>query len=397
MMRNSPFNSAGEFHRSGINIWPLYYQEGENKSILFPLIDIDEHGFAIRPLYHRNNNDYGILWPLCAFNTQDKSGWLGTFFWNDSKNFGLLPLFVQSKYVFWVFPLSWYCSKNDFAVLPLLLRNDDFLWVGNVFKSDDMFLIFPIYGQWKKGFYLLNFIYSANKERQENCYCILPLAYYENDPHRNMLLTPLFSFENDCNELQMLNIGILLYHYSRGKHHVFYPFADVDIQDHYRKIWLWPLFNYGEGRHNDAPFFLFDYELLANTKTEKDGDNYRVRILYPLLFEHKYQKRIGSKTELLPWGSLWYSKIGDGEFDCRVLGGAVFRNSKDAEQHNFSLLYKFFSYHRYRDDVKWEFFPFVKILETSRGNSWSFCWRLLEKHAGGGHIFFIPWGEADPE
>jgi hypothetical protein len=32
-------------------------------------------------------------------------------------------------------------------------------------------------------------------------------------------------------------------------------------------------------------------------------------------------------------------------------------------------------------------------METAKGDSWSFCWRLLEKHDGGGHFFFIPWGK----
>ena len=49
------------------------------------------------------------------------------------------------------------------------------------------------------------------------------------------------------------------------------------------------------------------------------------------------------------------------------------------------------------NDVKLEFFPFVKIMETAKGDSWSFCWRLLEKHDGGGYIFFIPRGKSEGE
>ena len=96
-------------------------------------------------------------------------------------------------------------------------------------------------------------------------------------------------------------------------------------------------------------------------------------------------------------GALWSSKVEEDEYDYRMLGGLLFRNRKDAESRRFSLLYKFFSYHRFKDDVKWEFFPFIKIMETAKGDSWSFCWRLLEKHDGGGHIFFIPWGKNEDE
>ena len=96
-------------------------------------------------------------------------------------------------------------------------------------------------------------------------------------------------------------------------------------------------------------------------------------------------------------GALWSSKVEEDKYDYRMLGGLLFRNRKDADSRRFSLLYKFFSYHRFKDDVKWEFFPFIKIMETAKGDSWSFCWRLLEKHDGGGHIFFIPWGKSEDE
>ena len=80
---------------------------------------------------------------------------------------------------------------------------------------------------------------------------------------------------------------------------------------------------------------------------------------------------------------------------CAICQANLFPN--DEKSRRFSLLYKLFSYHRYNEDVKIEFFPFVKIMQTSAGDSWSFCWRLLEKHDGGGHIFFIPWGDPAPE
>ena len=46
---------------------------------------------------------------------------------------------------------------------------------------------------------------------------------------------------------------------------------------------------------------------------------------------------------------------------------------------------------------KWEFFPFIKVLKNHDGHSYSFCWNFLEKHNGGGHIFFIPYGEKKAE
>ena len=74
LARNTPFVSGNNsFYRDGVNLFPLYYKEGKRQSILFPLIDIDDRGFAVRPFYHRDGKEQGILWPLCAFN--DKEGW----------------------------------------------------------------------------------------------------------------------------------------------------------------------------------------------------------------------------------------------------------------------------------------------------------------------------------
>ena len=419
LIRNSPLNSAGsKFHREGVNLWPLYYQEGSNRCILFPFVDIDEHGFAIRPLYHRDNDDHGILWPLCAFDS--KGGWAGPFYWKNEtyggiyggKDFGLIPLFNKDDSgTVWIFPASWYSDERNFGILPLFFRWRDSLLVLNLFKNDDMLLVLPFYGKGKDWLYFLNFLYLSDIHGQKT-FCVPPLGLFSTGGQipGDCLLTPLFSYETHQGKLRMLNIAMLLYHYSYGKHHFFYPFADFDFKD--KIFWVWPLFNYRDGSRNEAPFFLFNFEFITGAEEDKPLDNYRLKILDPLLFSLEYRKNSTAEVEILPFGflwssyvrtgysacrmlggALWYSKTEAGNFDHRILGGVVWRNSKDEDTRRLSLLYKFFSYHRFKDDVKWEFFPFIKIMKTANGSSWSFCWRLLEKHDGGGHIFFIPWGK----
>ena len=436
LARNTPFASGNNsFYRDGVNLFPLYYKEGKRQSILFPLIDIDDRGFAVRPFYHKDKDEHGILWPLAAFNKTE--GWAGPVVWGQD-TYGFFPLFISGKHTLWVFPASWYDNENDFGVLPFFVKNydlwwlfpaswyrdeksfgvlplfcryKDFFWAGNVFKTDDMFLVFPIYGRGKGWFYFLNYIQGETIAMKY--YAFFPLAYYKRslEKPQSEFYSPLFSFEFDRGELDMLNIGMLLYHYSYGKHHVFYPIAEVDFEKNAQQFWLWPLFKYSKRYDRSFPFFLFDCESMP------DGSLVNVKLLYPFLFEYQYIKNLSChKTEILPWGALWYSDITAKDAECRLLCGAlwsskvaenafVFRvlwgaaglNSKDAESRRFSLLYKFFSYHRFKDEVKWEFFPFIKIMETAKGNSWSFCWRLLEKHDGGGHIFFIPWGKREDE
>ena len=389
MVRNSPFDSS-KFYREGVNLFPLYYQEGVNRSILFPLIDIDNRGFAVRPLYHRDRDEHGILWPLCAFNSKTGSGWAGTFFWNGKKNFGLLPLFFRDGKFWWVFPASWYAGSN-YGVLPFFIRDEgNFIWALNVYKDKETFLIVPFYGQGKKWFYLLNFVRYS--DGGSNTYIMIPLAFFTVDNEGKELLSPLFSFRTHNGELQMLNIAMLLYHYSGGMHRVFYPFFDINSGENHKEFWLWPLGYYGFNKHSEAPFFLFDY-------SDSDHQWYskrEIKIFSPLIFNYEYLKtEEKSTTRVLPWGALWYAENDKESFDRRILGGMVFRHSKSKNFSRFSLLYKLFSYHRFKGDVKWEFFPFVKIMKTARGDSWSFCWRLWEKHDGGGHIFFIPWGKRE--
>jgi hypothetical protein len=250
LARNTPFASgSNSFYRDGVNLFPFYYKEGKRQSILFPLIDIDDRGFAVRPFYHRDGKEQGILWPLCAFN--DKEGWVGPYYWKGKENFGLLPffihddefvwifptswyskkygnyavlpLFAKNKYFLWVFPASWYSNENDFGVLPLFCKSGDLLWIGNVFKTKDMFLVFPIYGQGKDWTYFLNFVYSLSDSRDIKSFCLIPLAYYENKKCEkgfceDTLYSPLVSFKRSHDKLNMLNIGMLLYHYSGGDH-----------------------------------------------------------------------------------------------------------------------------------------------------------------------------------
>ena len=119
LARNTPFASGGNsFYRDGINLFPLYYQEGENQSILFPFFDIDDRGFAVRPFYHRDGKEQGILWPLCAFN--DNEGWIGTYFWKGTQKLGLLPFFVKNDDLWWLFPASWYCHERNFGVFAVI-------------------------------------------------------------------------------------------------------------------------------------------------------------------------------------------------------------------------------------------------------------------------------------
>ena len=55
-----------------INIWPFFFRTNAYWSVLWPFIDKDPYGFAIRPLYNQEGDDYSVLFPLAAWNPHQR-------------------------------------------------------------------------------------------------------------------------------------------------------------------------------------------------------------------------------------------------------------------------------------------------------------------------------------
>lgn len=74
-----------------VNLWPFFFRSREYFSILWPLADFDPYGVAIRPFYNQEGDDKSILFPLSSWNTADGSGWCLAAVW-DANRFLLFPL-----------------------------------------------------------------------------------------------------------------------------------------------------------------------------------------------------------------------------------------------------------------------------------------------------------------
>ena len=48
LWRVTPFEGASSGER--VNLWPLAYHDGDETSVLWPLFDVDQRGFALRPI-----------------------------------------------------------------------------------------------------------------------------------------------------------------------------------------------------------------------------------------------------------------------------------------------------------------------------------------------------------
>jgi len=86
----------GDFsEKSLINIWPFFYRSDDYFSALWPVFDYDPYGMAVRPLWNQEGDDCSILFPLSSWNTASKNGWAALFYW-DPDFIGFVPLFHQS-------------------------------------------------------------------------------------------------------------------------------------------------------------------------------------------------------------------------------------------------------------------------------------------------------------
>lgn len=231
-----------DFERPPVNLWPLFYREGNMMSFLWPLIDIDPRGYAIRPFFNREDADYSILFPLSSWNTRTgdwhalnllrrrdffgmiplggiwnhgASGWVLNIWWKE-KGFGVFPLYYYTPASQGVlFPLSCWSdgsgwalntawNKNHVGILSLLWFsphstinsflfplsgwNDDYGWALNTFWGEDHFGILPLL--WiSPQFNLAGPVYWGN-----HSFGFFPLFFYGSDGKDYKFLSPLFSF-----------------------------------------------------------------------------------------------------------------------------------------------------------------------------------------------------------
>src|SRR6266850_7104658 len=78
LWRISPFEGSPASER--VNLWPLAYHNGDETSVLWPLFDLDDRGFALRPLVAKDGSGYSILFPFASFDTQEGRGWIFPFY-----------------------------------------------------------------------------------------------------------------------------------------------------------------------------------------------------------------------------------------------------------------------------------------------------------------------------
>lgn len=165
-MRISPFAEsgstwAGDMSEQRVNLWPLAYHQEDATSILWPIMDIDDAGFAVRPVFNKENDDYSILFPLCAWNSKEGDGWVLTFYRDNVGGdaiYGCFPFFHAGNHFKYIGPAWWWTRHHkvrSWGIFPLMAvgRKTAYIgpfWKDGKWKDDDTELgVFPL-AYWRK-------------------------------------------------------------------------------------------------------------------------------------------------------------------------------------------------------------------------------------------------------
>ena len=91
--RGVPFWQRDELPEAErVNVWPLLYKSGDLTTVLWPLFDVDDEGFALRPLVARDGTAWSVLWPLAGWDSSRRDWWFLPAY-SVGRNLGLAPLF----------------------------------------------------------------------------------------------------------------------------------------------------------------------------------------------------------------------------------------------------------------------------------------------------------------
>jgi hypothetical protein len=327
--RITPFDDTPSADR--VNLWPIAYHSGDETSVLWPLFDIDDRGFALRPLVAKDGTGWSILWPLASFDTEDGTGWVVPFYRFESAQ-GLFPV-ANLGSVSWVGPWWWTDkSRGLFPVAgfgrtsyvgPFWWRSGDegrrgglfplaYLgprgYVGPAWWTDNGFGLFPLFGVTENLRHVGPVWWGANARSSEGG--LFPLAWW-GDGGRSLGLLP-FYFHDLSGEKKRRDALLGLVHsetrpdgHSRWVLPLYYDKKEKDQRD----TALLPFF-YKRVRGDQADV----YTLIGNRSIAADDESFN---LYPLW----WSSRSGSASWKMLFPLFYFERDGDERTLLTPLGG----------------------------------------------------------------------------
>lgn len=424
MLRMTPFAGDALPDAERVNLWPLLYRNGDATALLWPVFDHDGRGFAVRPLVGREGTEWTVLYPLTGWDSGDGSWWVVPAY-RSPRSFGVFPLFHVGRtlstalLVWWVRPVE-PGEPGDaveaWGVFPFFGTGTE-PHVGPVWWEEDgeAWGVFPLAAlDEDRGF--VGPVYWIEADELD-LHGAFPLYHYQREGDYAVVLTPLGGRGWSAGgERSMLNVlGPLLHVSSDGEGRsttaLAWPLFRLDRDGESVDARLWPVGGYaadGEARTWSAVLGAFE-----RTRTP-GGSSLRLAPLFSV--------RDGVRGDPWDWLTLvaWVRGTPDEEGEARRafhLGTPLlFHHAREGRERDWGGLLDLVTYeasgdeaslrvlwHLYRserrgDQVHRDLFPGLTWDSGPERSGVSFLWRVFrygrEGDRRGGHVLFLPWGDA---
>ena len=260
----TPFKNWNESSKrvDRVNLWPLFYYQNHNMSILWPMIDKRNDGHAFRPLYsvYDRGEELNILWPLSSFN-------FGSY------EYRVANVYYKKRKKLLIFPISYFqFNRHEY-------------WFLNTYKSKEKFIFFPLYFYEKNDHWCVPFIAGKGK----NWYSVMPplwISFNAETNDNSWFFGPLGIYNSNYNETHKFSILFKLIDYRRMRDNkeLNILYFNRYINNKYRrKINFFYLSQYTKTKNNEE-FYIFP---LYYSKKDKKINR---QLLFPLFYKSNDKK-----------------------------------------------------------------------------------------------------------
>ena len=343
---------AGEVAEERVNLWPLFYKNGEEVAVLWPIYDQDEQGFALRPLVTKDDSDWEFLPPIAWWDTESENwvfvpaysfgeswgvfpvmgfgdfSFVGPAWWKADDegqvgSYGLFPLATSSPELSWA-TLAWW-KKNpegdveSYGLFPLVTSSPELSWAtlawwdknpgGNV----ESYGVFPLFSRGERFEQYGPVVWAYNEEGETEFFSAFPLFGYGalDDGREASWAGPVWWVDGE----------------------------DGQVEDY----GLFPLATNLGRFHQAGPVFWGDNE---------EGDTDYV-VAFPLFGYKRHEDGGGTMLSLLG-GKGWDEK---GELEWVNLLGPVYHHSQSEDSESTYILWPLLNWNQSAQEESWSLWP----------------------------------------
>ncbi len=407
--RISPLAREGSSSPERVNLWPLAYHDRDATSVLWPLFDIDDSGFALRPLVSKDGSTWNVLWPLARWHTVRDEGWVVPWY-RSEKNSGLFPI-ANLGSLSWIGPVWWkHDDSGEIEARGLfpIVHLGRLRYAGPAWWTDDGWGLFPLAGA---GFFGVNHVGPVAWVPGESTFGLFPLFLWANGGERVAVLPIYAHYLSDGSQSRYYLLGL----------------AGTRVDGEREQSWIFPIW-YSDEEPGEVDRVLFPvyyrrergdaarvFTLLGDARNAPEGSSVNIyplwwssnseneswRMLLPVFY---WREKGDARTLLTPLGGRGWSASGETHF-VNVLGPLFHRSrAEDGSESRTAILWPLLERHREDDETTMRVLPFYTHRATPVESETSFALGLghRQSSATGGSWRVFPLaalsrGEKQPD